>query len=74
MDAKVKAICGMLRSEDPLRRLAAAIVLGELAPRDATVVKALGDALADANQSLTGAILDAFDAIGSPAALPSCCR
>lgn len=70
MDARLKAICGLLTNPDPLRRTAAAIVLAELAPPDAAVARALGEALPDANQTLTTAILDAFDAIGSRTALP----
>lgn len=70
MDPKLKKICGLLQSQDPLRCTAAAIVLAELAPGDAAVVRALGEALPGANQTLTTAILDAFDAIGSRTALP----
>jgi len=70
MDASLRAICGLLESPDPMRRHAAAIVLAELAPKDAAVIEALGKALADANPVLAGNILDAFEAIGSPLAAP----
>ena len=70
MDATLRAICGLLESTDPLRRHAAAIVLAELAPKDTVVVAALGKALPAANPVLIGHILDAFEAIGSPAAVP----
>lgn len=68
MDAMLRTICGLLESSDPMRRHAAAIVLAELAPKEAAVVEALGKALTDANSVLVGNILDAFVAMGSPAA------
>lgn len=63
-------ICGMLQSPDGMRRCAAAMVLTELAPKDTTVVKALGASLQDANQLLTRCVLEAFDAIGTRAVVP----
>jgi HEAT repeat protein len=60
----------MLQSPDGMRRCAAAMVLGELAPKDAGVVRALGDALKDANQLLTRYILEAFENTGSRAVVP----
>ncbi len=68
MDATLRAICGLLESPDPMRRHAAAIVFAELAPKEAAAVEALGKALTDANSVLIGHILDAFEAMGSPAA------
>jgi HEAT repeat protein len=71
MDATLGTICRLLESPDPMRRHAAALVLAELAPREGAVVDALGKALTDANSVLTGHILDAFVAMGSPvAAIP----
>lgn len=70
MDATLRTICGLLESQDPMRRHAAAIVIAELAPREPAVIEALGKALADANAILAGHILDAFEAIGSTAAVP----
>jgi len=70
MDATLRTICALLESPDPMRRHAATIVLAELAPKDPAVVEALGKALADANSVLAGSILNAFEAIGSPAAVP----
>lgn len=60
----------MLQSADGMRRCAAAMVLGELQVKDPAVVRALGDALKDANQLLTRYILEAFEAIGSRAVVP----
>src|SRR5438309_4739095 len=67
MDRTIQRISGMLQSPDGMRRCAAAMVLGELAPKDAGVVRALGDALKDANQLLTRYILEAFENTGSRA-------
>src|SRR5437867_12125532 len=70
MDRIVRRVCDMLQSPDGMRRCAAAMVLAELAPKDAAVVRALGDALKDANQLLTRYILEAFEALGSRAVVP----
>ena len=70
MDRTVKTVCGMLQSPDGMRRCAAAMVLAELAPKDAVVVKALGAALKDANQLLTRYVLEAFEAIDSRTVVP----
>jgi HEAT repeat protein len=70
MDSQLKKICGLLKSPDHVRRCGAALVLAELAPRSAEVVKALGEALPDAGEQLTGCILEALQAIASPAAVP----
>lgn len=70
MDRTLLKICGMLQSPDGMRRCAAAMVLGELTPKDAGVVKALGEALRDSNQLLTRYVLEAFEAIGSRAVVP----
>ena len=70
MDKTTRKILGLLTSSDNMRRCAAAITLAELAPKDAAVVKALGEALADAGQGLTPYLLDALDATGAKAAVP----
>src|ERR1044071_5518163 len=70
MDRTIQRIVGMLQSPDGMRRCAAAMVLGELSPKDASVVRALGGALKDANQLLTRYILEAFEALGSRAVVP----
>ncbi len=70
MDKSLPIICGMLQSPDGMRRCAAAMVLGELKPKDAQAVKALGAALTDANQLLTRYVLEAFEAIGTRAVVP----
>ena len=70
MDSTIKRICGMLQSPDGMRRCAAAMVLGELAPKEAAVVTALGIALRDSNQLLTRYVLEAFETIGSRAVVP----
>jgi HEAT repeat protein len=70
MDKNITRICGLLQSPDGMRRCAAAMVLAELAPREPQVVKALGDALREANQLLTRYILEAFEAISTRAVVP----
>lgn len=60
----------MLQSPDGMHRCAAAMVLGELTPKDAGVVRALGEALKDANQLLTRYVLEAFESIDSRAVVP----
>jgi len=70
MNPMIKRICGLLQSPDNMKRCAAAITLAELAPKDSTVIKALGETLQNSNQMLTSYVLEAFSAIGSPAAVP----
>lgn len=70
MDKLIQRICSMLQSPDGMRRCAAAMVLADLAPKDAVVVKALGNTLKDANQLLTRYVLEAFEAIGTRAVVP----
>lgn len=70
MDKTIRQICGLLQNPDGMRRCAAAMVLAELAPKDAAVIHALGDALKNANQLLTRYVLDAFDVIGTRAVVP----
>jgi hypothetical protein len=70
MDRDLQRICSLLQSPDGMRRCAAAMVLTELAPKDAGVVRALGEALRDANQLLTRYVLEALDAIGTKAVVP----
>jgi HEAT repeat protein len=70
MDRTVQQICNMLQSPDGMRRCGAAMVLTELAPKDSVVVKALGEALKDANQLLRRYVLEAFEAIGTRSVVP----
>ena len=70
MDRTVRRVCDMLQSPDGMRRCAAAMVLAELAPKEAAVVKALGTALKDANQLLTRYVLEAFESIGTRGVVP----
>ena len=70
MDRTTKIICGLLQNPNHMRRCAAAITLAELAPKDATVVRALGEALQDANPMMIPYVLEALEAIGSPVAVP----
>ncbi len=70
MDKTLQTICGMLQSPDGMRRCAAAMLIAELRPKQDIVVKALGEALKDANQLLTRYVLEAFEALGTRAVVP----
>ena len=60
----VDRIVKMLEDEAPERRMAAAIVLGELRPKGAAVVQALGRVIADDGPALQRHALDALRSIG----------
>lgn len=70
MNDAISRICALLQSPDNMRRCAAAITLTVLAPKDAAVVRQLGESLKNANPMLTSYILEALEVIGSPAAVP----
>ncbi len=70
MEKVIQQITGMLQSPDGMRRCAAAMVFAELKLKDPAVVRALGEALKDANQLLARYILEAFEAIGTRAVVP----
>lgn len=71
MDKTIRRICEMLQSPDGMRRCAAAMVITEFAPKDAAVIRALGDALKNNNsQLLTRYVLEAFEAISTRAIVP----
>ena len=64
MEATVKKIVELLGSDNAELQCAAAIVLGELQPRDKAVAKALGGALASQNARLRACALDAIAKVG----------
>jgi HEAT repeat protein len=70
MDKQLQTIAALLGSEVPNRRLAAAIVLGELAPSDPDVVRALGSALGSADETLTREIVAALGRTRHKTAFP----
>ena len=70
MDKTLKKICSLLKSPDNMRRCGAAVVLAELAPKNAQVVKALGESLSEGSDTFMNLALEALDAIGSRAAVP----
>ncbi|MFO0983961.1 MAG: hypothetical protein U1E76_19945 [Planctomycetota bacterium] len=70
MTSDVQKILAMLHSEASDRQCAAAMVLGELAPRDGEVVTALGKALGSADLPLKNHILAALQRIRAKEALP----
>ncbi|HET9481854.1 MAG TPA: HEAT repeat domain-containing protein [Candidatus Polarisedimenticolia bacterium] len=69
MNALLSRICALLGSARADHQLAAALVLGELAPREPAVVKAVSGALGGAARPLRIALLDALARIGSPLAV-----
>lgn len=66
----IDRITRLLGSDAPDRRIAAAIVLGELKARGPTVIKALAGALEDAGPTLQRHVLEALGVIGARRALP----
>lgn len=70
MDKQLQKITTLLTSDQPQRRLAAAIVLGELGPSDTDVVQALGAALGSADEALTRELITALGATRHKAAFP----
>lgn len=67
----IKQIGGMLRAEDPHKRIAAAVVLGELKVKDAGIVQALSKMAQDPFDAYAHAALGALGGIGSMKALPA---
>jgi len=70
MEKHLQPIVALLSSDQPNRRLAAAVVLGELAPSDADVARALGAALGHADESLTRELAVALGRTRHKAAFP----
>ena len=70
MDKTIDKIASLLGSNDSSRRLASAIVLGELAPQDADVAQALGAALGHADDTLTRELVTALGHTRHKAAFP----
>jgi len=62
-------ICAMLKSGDPELQCSAARVLGELKPKDPTVIRALGSVLEDGLESVRLYALGALKNIGNKSAL-----
>ncbi len=69
MHAMLSAICSMLKSPKVEHQMAAALVLGELTPKEPAVVKELASALSSGSRPLRLAVLDALAQIGSPVAV-----
>jgi len=69
MGPKEKKICAMLKSGDPELQCAAAKVLGELKPKDAGVIRALGSVLSNSRESVRLYALGALKNIRSKSAL-----
>ena len=69
MGPQESKICAMLKSGDPELQCAAARVLGEMKPKDPTVIRALGSVLSDGLESVRLYALGALRNIGSRSAL-----
>ena len=69
MGPQESKICAMLKSGDPELQCSAARVLGELKPKDPTVIRALGSVLEDGLESVRLYALGALRNIGSKSAL-----
>ena len=65
-----RKLAALLESEDPRRRIAAAVVLGELKVKDAAVVSRLVEMARDPLEPFATAALEALGAVGSLKALP----
>ncbi len=66
----LKRIAGLLEDESPRKRIAAAVVLGELQVKDPTVVAQLIAMAKDPVDAFAEAAIEALGRIGSPKALP----
>lgn len=67
----LKQMGAMLRAEDPHKRIAAAMVLGELKVKDANIVKALAEMAQDPFDAYAHAAISALGNIGTMKALPA---
>jgi len=69
MGSEEKKICTLLKSSDPELQCAAAKILGELKPKSAEAIKALGSVLTNSRESVRLYVLGALKSIGSKSAL-----
>src|SRR4051812_34984350 len=66
----LKRIAELLEDESPRKRIAAAVVLGELKVKEPAVVSQLLKMAADPIEAFAEAAIEALGSIGSPRALP----
>lgn len=71
MNPQVRKIVTLLKSGKPEHQLAAAIVLGELKPKETSAVKALGECLSGTTRPVRLASIEALGKIGLPAGIPA---
>src|SRR5262245_3789436 len=69
MNPQVRKIVGLLKSGKPEQQMAAAIILGELRPKDREAVRVLGQALQSGPRPVRLACIEALGKIGVPAGL-----
>jgi HEAT repeat protein len=70
MNPQIRKIAGLLKTGKPDQQMAAAIVLGELRPKDREAVKLLGQTLDSGARQVRLACIEALGKIGLPASLP----
>ncbi|HZE88420.1 MAG TPA: HEAT repeat domain-containing protein [Verrucomicrobiae bacterium] len=69
MNVQIKKIVGLLKVGKPEQQMAAAIVLGELRPKDGEAVRLLGQALQGSSRPVRLVCIDALGKIALPAGL-----
>lgn len=69
MNPQVRKIVGLLKSGKPEQQMAAAIILGELRPKDREAVRLLGQTLQTGARPVRLACIEALGKIGMPAGL-----
>ncbi|HZI93339.1 MAG TPA: HEAT repeat domain-containing protein [Patescibacteria group bacterium] len=70
MNAILAKICALLKSVKPETQMAAAVILGELAPRDPSVIKALSAALGTGTRAFRLTVLETLSQVASAASVP----
>jgi len=69
MNPQIRKIVGLLKSGKPEQQMAAAIILGELRPKDGEAVRFLGQALESSPRAVRLASIEAIGKIALPAGL-----
>src|SRR5260221_13015312 len=69
MNPQIKKIVGLMKTGQPEQQMAAAIILGELKPKDREAVRLLGQALESSPRPVRLASIEAIGKIGLPGGL-----
>ena len=70
MNPLIRKIVGLLKTGKPDQQMAAAVVLGEIRPKDREAVRLLGQSLQAGSRPVRLACIEALGKIGAPAGLP----